>query len=357
MLLGDLGADVIKVEPPDGDSTRHWGPPFVGDTAAYYLAANRNKRSVVLNLKDPGDLAIVQRLVGAADVVVENLRTDSAARFGLSYEEIARRNEQCVVCTITGFARGSEREHDPAYDLVVQAAGGMMGITGIEGMPPVKVGVATADLMAGLFASTAIVSALLGRDARGRGCHIEVPLMDVQVASLANQGLNWLAGGLNPERMGSDHPNVTPYGAYATEDGYIVVAVGTDAQFKDLGHAIGRPELGEDPRFATNTARIERRAELRSALESVLVTRPGAKWIEVLRAAGVPCAPVRDVAEVFTDPDVAGRLVRFVQHPRLGEVPQVLSPIRLDGESLPIVLPPPDLGADTAAVRGADDEH
>jgi glutaryl-CoA transferase len=350
MLLGDLGADVIKIESPEGDCTRHWGPPFIGDTAAYYFAANRNKRSVVLDLKSKGDLAVVWRLTAAADVVIENLRSDSAARLRLDYDQIVRRNRDCVVCTISGFARGSAREADPAYDVVVQAAGGMMGITGIEGMPPVKVGVAIADLMAGLYATTAILAALRGRDEGRGGVHIEVPLLDVQIAGLVNQSMNWLAAGVNPGRMGSDHPNVAPYGAYATKTGYIVVAVGTDPQFARLARSVARPEWCTDPRFATNVERVARRDEMRSTLEMVLSDKSAAEWIAILREAGVPCAEVRDVAQVFADGDVTQRLVRTVSHPRLGDLPQVLSPIRLDGHPPEIRLAPPDLGEHTEEV-------
>jgi crotonobetainyl-CoA:carnitine CoA-transferase CaiB-like acyl-CoA transferase len=350
MLLGDLGADVVKVESPGGDVTRHWGPPFVGDTAVYFLTTNRNKRSVVLDLTQPDDRAAALRLAATADVVVENFRPGGAARFALAYADVRAVNPRCVYCSITGFGTGSEREDEPAYDLVVQAAGGMMGVTGVDGTPPVKVGVATADLLTGLYASTAILAGLSERERTGAGVDIEVPLMDAQVAGLGNQALNWLAAGLNPSRLGSDHPNVAPYGAYATGSSYVVVAVGNDAQFAQLAAAVGRPEWLQDPRFATNRARVANRAALRDELQSVLDLRPADEWLAVLRAAGVPCGPVRDVAGVFADPEVRARTVRSVPHPTLGEVPQVLSPFRFRGRPTEVRMAPPELGQHTDEV-------
>jgi crotonobetainyl-CoA:carnitine CoA-transferase CaiB-like acyl-CoA transferase len=347
MLLADLGADVIKIESPEGDVTRGWGPPFVEDTAVYYLTANRNKRSVVLDLRLARDRAAAATLAGAADVVVENFRPGGASRFGLAYEDVRDRNERCVYCSVTGFGTGSEREAEPAYDLVVQAAGGIMGITGVDGEPPVKVGVATADLMAGLYAATGVLGALVERERTGQGRRIEVSLMDVQVAGLGNQALNWLAAGVNPTRLGSDHPNVAPYGAYGTGTGYIVVAVGNDAQFGRLATAVGRPEWKDEPRFATNGARVANRNALRAELELILREGSGESWLAELRAAGVPCGPVRDVAGVFSDPEVRGRSVRSVPHPRLGAVPQVLSPLRFDGAPADALRHPPELGEHT----------
>jgi crotonobetainyl-CoA:carnitine CoA-transferase CaiB-like acyl-CoA transferase len=350
MLLGDLGADVIKVESPAGDATRGWGPPFVGDTAVYYLTANRNKRSVCLDLTDERDRAAARALAGEADVLVENFRSGRAASFGLAYEDVSLVNPRCVYCSITGFGSGSARAGEPAYDLVVQAIGGIMGVTGAEGEPPVKVGVATADLVTGLYATSAVLAALLERGRTGAGRRIEVALMDAQVATLANQAMNWLAAGVNPGRLGSDHPNVAPYGAYATATDYVVVAVGNDRQFAQLAGAVGRPAWSHDERFATNSARVAHRALLREELQEVLRGRPAEEWLAVLRESGVPCAPVRDVAGVFADPEVRERVVRSVEHPVLGRVPQVLSPFRFDGVPTAITQPPPGLGDHTAEV-------
>jgi crotonobetainyl-CoA:carnitine CoA-transferase CaiB-like acyl-CoA transferase len=350
MILGDLGADVLKVESPEGDATRGWGPPFLGSTAVYYLSANRNKRSVVLDLASEAGRAAARALAAEADVVIENFRSGGAARFGLAYADVHELNPGCVYCSITGFGTGSARESEPAYDLVIQAVGGMMGITGVDGEPPVKVGVATADLFAGLYATSAILAALFERTATGAGRQIEVSLIDAQLAGLANQALNWLAAGLNPSRLGSDHPNVAPYGAYETRTGHMVVAVGSDRQFGELARVLGHPEWAEDVRFASNGARVAHRDILRVELQGVLGERPTDVWVAELGAAGVPCGPVRDVAAVFTDPEVRERAVRMVAESALGPVPQVLSPFRFDGEPAPITQPPPALGEHTAEV-------
>jgi crotonobetainyl-CoA:carnitine CoA-transferase CaiB-like acyl-CoA transferase len=344
MVLGDLGADVLKVESPAGDITRHWGPPFVGDDAVYYFTANRNKRSVVLDLTLEQDRDIARRLALGADVIVANFRPGGAQRFGLAYADIAGDNPRCVYCSITGFGVGSPREHEPAYDLVVQAAGGMMGVTGVDGAPPVKVGVATADLLTGLYATTAILAGLQARERSGSGTEIEVSLMDAQVAGLANQALNWLIAGINPSRLGSDHPNVAPYGAYATGTSYIVVAVGSDRQFASLAATVDEPGWVDDARFATNAARVANRAVLRDELQAAFARASAETWLERLRAAGVPCAPVRDVADVFADEEIHDRIVRSIPHPLLGEVKQVLSPFRFDGRPMEVQAPPPALG-------------
>lgn len=344
MLLGDMGADVIKVESPAGDATRGWGPPFLGETAVYYLSANRNKRSVVLDLVDEYEAKVAHALAADADVVVSNFKTGRAERFGLAYEDLRELNPRCVYCTITGFGSGTTREHQPAYDLVVQALGGMMAITGVEGEAPVKVGVATADLLAGLQASSAILAALFERERAGRGRHIEVALLDTQIAGLANQALNWLAAGYNPPRLGSDHPNVAPYGAFATATTYVVIAIGNDRQFAELAAAVGHEEWADDPRFASNPERVAHREALRKELEALLRGRPADEWLAVIGARGVPCAPVLDVAEVFGDPEVSRRTVVTIKETALGDIPQVRTPVRLDGQPLPNMHPPPALG-------------
>jgi crotonobetainyl-CoA:carnitine CoA-transferase CaiB-like acyl-CoA transferase len=350
MTLGDLGADVIKIESPEGDVTRVWGPPFLGSTAVYYLSTNRNKRSVVLDLADERGRAAARALATEADVVIENFRAGGAAKFGLAYEDVRALNPACVYCSITGFGAGTAREHEPAYDLVIQAIGGMMGVTGVEGEPPVKVGVATADLFTGLYATSAILAALVERAATGTGRQIEVALLDAQLASLANQAMNWLAAGFNPQRLGSDHPNVAPYGAYETGTDHVVVAVGNDRQFAELADALGHPEWTRDERFASNEARVAHRDLLRRELQQALRGRPADAWLADLRKRSVPCGPVRDVAAVFSDPAVQQRSVRTIADSALGPVPQVLSPFRFDGEPAPITQPPPALGEHTAEV-------
>lgn len=350
MLLGDLGADVIKVEPPAGDATRSWGPPFIGETAVYYLTANRNKRSLVLDLAIEDDRRIARALAAEADVVVENFRGAGARRFGLAYEDLRAVNPECVYCSISGFGAGTRREAEPAYDLVVQAFGGIMGITGTADAPPVKVGVAVADLMAGLYASSAILAAVHERSRTGNGRHVEVTLLDTQVATLANQALNWLVAGYNPIRLGSDHPNVAPYGAFATSTGYIVIAVGSDRQFAGLAAVLGHADWAEDPRFATNAERMAHRAILRQEVELLLSERAAEDWLKEMQERGVPCAPVLDVAEVFADPEIRGRMVTELPESAFGPIPQVRSPLRIDGHALPNMAAPPALGEHTAEI-------
>jgi glutaryl-CoA transferase len=350
MVLGDMGADVIKVESALGDATRGWGPPFVDGTAVYYLTANRNKRSVVLDLADPADREIARALAAGADVLVENFRSGRAARFGLAYEDLQALNPSCVYCSITGFGTGSSREDEPAYDLVVQAVGGMMGVTGVDGEPPVKVGVATADLLAGLHASSAILAALHERGRTGVGRRLEIGLLDTQIAGLANQALNWLAAGYNPPRLGSDHPNVAPYGAFATGTRHIVVAVGNDRQFAQLADALGCGHWLDDARFSSNGDRVANREALRAELEECLRQDSAEGWLARMRERRVPCAPVLDVAEVFEDTDVRERTVTTVESSTYGVVPQVQSPIRIDGEATPNMYAPPGLGEHTADV-------
>ena len=350
MVLGDMGGDVIKVESAAGDATRGWGPPFVNGTAVYYHTANRNKRSVVLDLSDPADRDVARALAAQADVLVENFRGGRAARFGLSYEHLQELNPSCVYCSITGFGSGSSREDEPAYDLVVQAVGGLMGVTGVDGEPPVKVGVATADLLAGLHASSAILAALYERDRTGAGRRLEVGLLDTQIAGLANQALNWLAAGYNPPRLGSDHPNVAPYGAFATDTRHIVVAVGNDRQFAELAAVVGCPHWLGDDRFSSNADRVANRESLRAELEEHLRQESAEVWLARMRERGVPCAPVLDVAEVFEDPEVRERTVTTVVSSVFGPVAQVQSPIRIDGDATPNMYAPPGLGEHTADV-------
>jgi crotonobetainyl-CoA:carnitine CoA-transferase CaiB-like acyl-CoA transferase len=352
MVLADMGADVIKIEPPEGDPTRSWGPPFVGETAVYYFSANRNKRSVVLDLTQAEDCEVARALSAEADVLVQNFRPGRAARFGLSYEDIRTVNLGCIYCSVTGYGSGTSQQDQPAYDLVVQAVGGMMGVTGIEDQPPVKVGVATADLLTGLYASTAILGVLAERARTGKGRQIEVPLIDTQIAGLANQALNWLAAGLNPVRLGSDHPNVAPYGAFVTGTGDIVIAIGNDRQFASLAEVVNHPEWVDDARFAHNSSRVANRALLRAELEATLRMRSSTDWLSDMRHRDIPCGPVRDVAEVFEDQELYERMVVHVQDSSGRTVPQVRSPFRFDGRPSGNMTAPPTLGQDTDNVVG-----
>jgi crotonobetainyl-CoA:carnitine CoA-transferase CaiB-like acyl-CoA transferase len=352
MVLADMGADVIKIEPPEGDPTRGWGPPFVGETAVYYFSANRNKRSVILDLNRADDREVACALSAEADVLVENFRPGRPARFGLSYEDVRAVNPGCIYCSVTGYGFGTSKQDQPAYDLVVQAVGGMMGVTGIEDQPPVKVGVATADLLTGLYASTAILGVLSERAQTGKGRQIEVPLIDTQIASLANQALNWLAAGVNPVRLGSDHPNVAPYGAFVTATGDIVIAVGNDRQFASLAEVLEHPEWVDDPRFARNSSRVNNRALLRAELEAILRIRSSTDWLAEMRSREIPCGPVRNVAEVFEDQELYERTVVIVQDATGQTIPQVRSPFRFDGRPSANMTAPPNLGQDTVTVVG-----
>jgi crotonobetainyl-CoA:carnitine CoA-transferase CaiB-like acyl-CoA transferase len=359
--LADLGADVIKVERPGtGDETRAWGPPWLRDAhgvetgeSAYFAATNRGKRSITVDLSTPEGRAIVLRLSESADVVLENHRAGALARVGLGYEDLARSNPRLVHCSITGFGQTGPYRGRAGYDFLVQAMGGLMSITGepeSAGGGPVKVGVAVTDLLTGMYAATAVLAALAHRDRTGRGQHVDLALLDVQVAMLANQAEGYLATGVSPRRMGNAHPSIVPYQAFATADGRVALAVGNDAQFARFCDVAGRPDLAGDERFATNAARVVNRDALVETLAGLLAARSTADWVASLEAAGVPCGPINDVAQVFDDPQVRHRGLRVeVPHPRLGVVPLVASPMRLS--ETPVAYgPPPALGEHTREV-------
>jgi crotonobetainyl-CoA:carnitine CoA-transferase CaiB-like acyl-CoA transferase len=347
MQLADLGADVIKVEAPGkGDETRRWGPPFAVDgTAAYFLAINRNKRAITLDLGHPAAAALARRLALAADVVVENFLPGSLERFGLDHDSLARANPRLVTCTISGYGSDGPAARRPGFDFLIQAEGGIMSITGQAGDQPTKVGVAIADLAAGLFVTIGVLAALRERDLTGRGRRVEVALLDAQVGMLANQAMNWLVGGITPSPMGNAHPSISPYESYQTRDGPLAIGVGTDRQFANLAGALGIPEVAGDPRFAGNAERVAHRDELKRLLEERLAGRGRAEWLERLAAAGVPAAPINSIPEVFADPLVRERLLVEVEG-----MPQVRSPVRVDGRPAAVDSAPPALGRDTDAV-------
>jgi len=307
MMLGDLGAEVIKVERPDGgDETRSWGPPFdERGQATYFLSVNRNKRSVVLDLKDEADLERARELAGAADVLVENFRPGLMAGLGLAYEDLESGNPGLVYCSITGFGPG-EGARLPGYDLLVQALGGLMSVTGEPDRDPQKVGVALVDILTGLFATSGILAALRHRDRSGQGQKVEVSLLASLLGALVNQASAYTAGGVVPHRMGNAHPSISPYELYDARDGQLVIAVGNDRQFRALCEAIGRPELAVDARFATNPDRVANRVQLRNELDRALCEQPADHWSEVLTAARVPAGPVNDVGAAFRLADELG---------------------------------------------------
>ncbi|HEU4847683.1 MAG TPA: CoA transferase [Rubrobacteraceae bacterium] len=347
MVLGDLGADVIKVEHPErGDDTRHWGPPFTGGESAYYLSVNRNKRSISADLKEPEELEKIKQLAAGADVVIENMKRGALEKFGLGYEELREANPGLVYCSITGFGPGKD-EQRPGYDFLVQARAGIMGITGFpepEGQPT-KVGVAIADIVCGLYAATAILAALRRRDATGEGARIEVPLFESTLGWLANRGQEYLVSGEDTGRMGNGHPTIVPYQTFDASDKQIAVAVGNDAQFERLCEAIGREDLAQDERYATNPGRVANRQELVEALQQELSERTAEEWVEKIRGVGIPCGSVNTLAEALADEHLASTdMLQEIEHPLAGVLEMLASPVLLDDERPPIRRPPPTLG-------------
>jgi crotonobetainyl-CoA:carnitine CoA-transferase CaiB-like acyl-CoA transferase len=353
MLLGDLGADVIKVEPPGGDETRTWGPPEAGGEAAYYLSINRNKRSLALDLKQPQGQAVLRRLAARADVFVENFRRGTPVAWGIDYPALQALNPGLVYCSISGYGPVGPLAAHPGYDFAVQAASGLMSITGEPDGEPMKLGVAIVDLLTGLFAANAIQAALLGRKRqpdRG-GTHIEVSLLESALAALINVGQNVLVSGRDAGRYGNAHPNIVPYQLFAAADGWFALAVGNDRQFAALAAALGHREWPGDPRFATNPARLAHREILIPELESIFQTQPSAHWQSLLEAADIPVAPVQTVAEVLDSAQArALGIVREVVHPTAGRIRLVGSPLRFDGALPPIHRPPPLLGQHTEEI-------
>jgi crotonobetainyl-CoA:carnitine CoA-transferase CaiB-like acyl-CoA transferase len=346
MLLGDLGADVVKVEHPDGgDETRAWGPPFHRGHSTYYLAVNRNKRSVALDLKDDRGRRAARDLAGRADVLVENFRPGALERLGLGFEEVARDNPRLVWCSISGFGREAGAAL-PGYDFLVQATSGLMSITGPAGGEPTKVGVALVDVLTGLYATCGILAALAQRERTGRGQRVEVSLLGSALASLVNQASSYLCTGRPPRAMGNRHPSITPYETLATADRPLVVAVGNDGQFARLCRVLGLPEAAADPRFATNADRVRNRDALATLLERALAARGAAAWVADLADAGVSCGLVNDVGEAFALAERLG-LGAVVD---AGGVPQVANPIRLSSAPAAYRLAPPALGEHTAEV-------
>lgn len=354
MILGDLGAEIIKVERPDGgDDTRAWGPPFLGDDAAYFLGINRNKRSVTLDLNDDEDVDLARRLIGRSDVVIENFRAGVMERFGLGYDEVAAHHPSVVYCSIPAFSDDDGQER-PGYDLMMQAFSGFMSLTGEEGRPPVRIGVAVLDVIAGLFAATGILSALRERDSTGNGTRVTVSLFDATLAALVNQAANHLIGGAVPGRHGSSHPNIVPYEAFETRDRPLVLAAGNDKLFRLTCEAVGDADLAQDPRFATNASRVEHREELVTRLQEAFHREGVDVWLDRLHAVGVPCAPVRDLGEVFASPEGLA-MVDELDDPIRGLVRTVASPLQFgSGEERhrPAAhTPPPRLGEHDRTIR------
>ncbi|MED5491374.1 MAG: CaiB/BaiF CoA-transferase family protein [Pseudomonadota bacterium] len=356
-MLADLGADVVKVERPGaGDDTRAWGPPYLRDAdgrdtseAAYFLSANRNKRSITIDFTQPAGQQQVRELVQRADVLIENFKVGGLAAYGLDYASLQALNPRLIYCSVTGFGQQGPYAKRAGYDFMIQAMGGLMSITGKadgeEGAGPVKVGVALTDILTGLYASNAILAALAERERSGLGQYIDLALLDVQIACLGNQALNYLTTGVPPKRLGNAHPNIVPYQDFPTADGDFILTVGNDGQFRKFCEVAGRPEWATDARFATNSARVANRDELIPLIRQVTVFRTTAEWIAALEQAGVPCGPINDLAQVFTDPQVQARGTRIrMAHPLAGEVDLVANPIRLSRTPVDYRRPPPLLG-------------
>ncbi|GMU42607.1 MAG: CoA transferase [Xanthomonadales bacterium] len=358
-LLADLGAEVWKIEKPGtGDDTRAWGPPWLGGEggeSAYFLSCNRGKRSLAIDFTVPAGAALVRALAGKADVLVENFKVGGLARHGLDWPALQALNPRLVYCSITGYGQDGPYAQRAGYDAAIQAQGGLMSLTGVaDGEPgagPQKVGVAVTDLMTGMYAATGILAALRHAQVTGQGQRIDLALLDTQVAALANQALNYLVSGEAPPRLGSAHPNIVPYQTFAAADGYFMLAVGNDSQFRRLCEVIDAPALAADPRFSDNAARVASRTALLTELAPRLAARPMAYWLDRLQAAGVPCAPVHSLAQVFADPQVRARGLRFELNGAHGiPLPQVANPLRLSATPVAYRYAPPALGADTAAV-------
>src|ERR1700693_104565 len=349
MLLGDLGADVIKLEPPTGDHSRQWGPPFIGSEASYFLSVNRNKRSVVLDLKQAAARSAARALALASDVVVESFKPGTAERLGLGPKELRARKPDLVYASISGY--GQNQPTLAGYDQIAQGTSGLMSVTGTAEGPPLKVGVPVGDITAGMFAAHAILAALVARARTGKGAYIDVALNDALLAMHTYQAGRFFATGDAPGREGNHHPTIAPYGTFKVRDGFINVAVGSDAQYQRFCEALEAPELALDPRFSTNAQRQAARAELTQEIERRLDSDSRAQWLERLEQHGIPAGPIMDLREALSRSLATDREMRVeIDHPEVGPISQVGAPWKLDGRSSPIRLAPPTLGQHTAEV-------
>ena len=346
MFLGDLGAEVVKVEQPGaGDDTRGWGPPFAGGESAYYLCINRNKKSITLDLKSKRAVELLRELAQCGDVIIENFRPGTMERLGLGEKELRALNPRLIYASLTGFGADGPMSDWPGYDLIVQAWGGLMSITGTPDGEPVKVGVAIIDLVAGLMLGKAIAAALFAREKIGVGQRIDTSLLEAEVASLINVGSNYLVGGKIPARWGNAHPNIVPYQNFKTADGYLVIGVASEVIWRRFCRAIGRDDLTDDPRFADNSKRVENRVDLIALLAQVFLTRGNEDWFKLLTGAEVPCAPVQSVDQVFQAPQVLQRdMLMEIEHPTAGKVRMAGIPVKFSLTPASVRTPPPLLG-------------
>jgi len=358
-MLADLGAEVIKIERPgQGDDTRGWGPPYMPDEsgnatseAAYFHGANRGKLSVCIDISSKQGQQLIRQLVEQCDVLIENFKVGGLKKYGLDYASLKAINPKLIYCSITGFGQTGPYRERAGYDFMIQAMGGLMSVTGEREGEPMKVGVALSDVMTGLYAANAIQAALIHRQRGGEGQHIDLALLDVQVATLANQAMNYLASGNNPQRLGNAHPNIVPYQAFQTADGYLILAVGNDAQFARFCDLAGRPELASDERFETNSNRVKHRDFLIPGLAEIMLTQDTDAWLEQLNQKGIPCGPIANIDQVFDNPQVQHRGMQLeLDHPVAGKVPSVANPIRLSESAVTYDKAPPLLGQHTEQV-------
>jgi len=365
-LLADYGADVIKIERPGtGDDTRAWGPPWLKDAegnptndSAYFLSANRNKRSVTVDLGNQRGADIVRRLAESADVLLENFKVGTVKKFGLDYESLRGSNAGLVYCSISAFGQSGSRANEPGYDAMIQASAGLMSLTGPtdeEGGSPQKVGVAIADIMAGMYAVSGILAALVSRTTTGHGQFLDVPLYDSQVAWLANQNMNFLIGGALPGRMGTAHPNLVPYRVFATMDGHLMLAVGNDRQFRSCAQVLGRADLAEDPAFGSNADRVENRRKLEEIFARCFLARTTDEWLVELAKAAVPAGPINSIDQVFSEPYAEEKgLVQQVRHLKAGNIPTVANPVSFSQDPVQYRLAPPMLGQHTEEILSTE---
>lgn len=351
MVLGDLGAEVIKVEPPEGDETRGWGPPFAGGESAYYLCVNRNKRDIVINLKTDEGKTVLRELAMQSDVLVENFRPGTLEKFGLDFATLHALNPKLIYCSITGFGQTGSMKDKPGYDFMIQASGGLMSITGEPEGEPMKTGVAVVDLFAGQNAIIAILAALQARTLTGKGQHLDIALFDSQLGWLANVASNYLISGKLPKRYGNAHANIVPYQSFQASDGWFAIAVGNDRQFARLCELLGKPELAANEKFASNSARVQNREEVIFILASIFKTASVAEWLGKLDEAEIPCGPINNFEQVFSMPQVKerGMLVQM-EHPTIGTLPLVGSPLKMSATPIEYRLPPPLMGEHTVEI-------
>jgi len=358
-MLADLGAEVIKIERPlAGDDTRSWGPPYmpggegqVTMEAAYFHGANRGKYSVCIDMSSAAGQELIRNLVTKSDILIENFKVGGLKKYGLDYDNLKAINPKLIYCSITGFGQTGPYAERAGYDFMIQAMGGLMSVTGEPGGQPMKVGVALADVLTGLYAANAIQAALIHQLRSGEGQYIDLALLDVQVASLANQSMNYLASGVNPTRLGNAHPNIVPYQAFQTRDGYLILAVGNDAQFKRFCDLAGRADLASDDRYLKNSERVKNRQTLVPQLIDIMLAQDSDYWLEQLNAQGIPCGPINNIDQVFSDPQVQHRGMQLeLDHPVAGKVASVGNPIKLSETPVSYEKAPPTLGQHTEAV-------